>query len=163
MLSTFYKQIIAIVCLLLVTMPVLAKKPILIIENRITDERTEYSLDELIDFKMDTLITPIPWEKGKVNYTGVYLKELLAKHSPNSRYDFIQVHALNDYNVEITKKQVNEQKLFLAYKKQGKRIPVREKGPLVIVYDFNGFDIETMNDLNSNYQLVWFTTKIVIH
>src|SRR3982074_2104240 len=52
--------------------------------------------------------------------------------------DRLVVIALNDYSAELPLADVRKYKVILALKRDGEYLSVRDKGPLFIVYDFDG-------------------------
>ena len=51
--------------------------------------------------------------------------------------DIVVATALNDYETKIPLSDFNEFKVLLALKRNGKYMPVHDKGPLFMVYPFD--------------------------
>lgn len=98
---------------------------------------------EAIDFDMAALVklpqtsfsTKTPWYAQPRKFTGVLLKDLLASVGGNGTT--LRAMALNDYRVELPDHDWLQHGAMLAYLLDDKPMPVREKGPLVIIYPFD--------------------------
>ena len=79
--------------------------------------------------------TTTPWHNGKVKFDGVPLKLLMkAVHASGN---IVQALALNDYSTEIPIEDFERYNVILAMKRDGEYMPVRDKGPLWIVYPYD--------------------------
>lgn len=76
-----------------------------------------------------------PWTKAPQTYTGVLLRDLLAHLGATGT----QVHAtaLNDYAITLPVEDARLFDVIVAYKVDGQLIPVRDRGPLLIMYPFD--------------------------
>ena len=102
--------------------------------------------------------THTPWYKDPVTFEGVPLVRLL---------DLLEVHgdtliavALNDYTTEIPITDAAKYGPILALKRNGEYMPVRDKGPIFIVYDY-----DSNSDLRSQKfysRSAWQVTRIEI-
>jgi len=102
--------------------------------------------------------THTPWYKEPVTFEGVPLVRLL---------DLLEVHgdtliavALNDYTTEIPLADAIKYGPILALKRNGEYMPVRDKGPIFIVYDY-----DSNSDLRSQKfysRSAWQVTRIEI-
>ena len=79
--------------------------------------------------------THTPWYKAPVTFEGVPRVRLL---------DLLEVHgdtliavALNDYTTEIPITDAAKYGPILALKRNGEYMPVRDKGPIFIVYNYD--------------------------
>lgn len=79
--------------------------------------------------------TSTPWTKGVVTFEGVRLSDLLA--AAGTQGHDIRAVALNDYAVSLPATDARDDNVLVAYALDGKAIPVREKGPLWIIYPFD--------------------------
>jgi hypothetical protein len=80
--------------------------------------------------------TKTPWYPEARKFTGVLLRDLLA--AVGGRGKTIKAVALNDYRVDIPLDEALRNDLMVAYLLDDKTMPVREKGPLVLIYPFDG-------------------------
>lgn len=78
--------------------------------------------------------TQNPWEQGVVTYEGVLLRDLADYVKANG--SILSLTALNDYRADISIEDVRNIDVVLAYKRNGVDMPVREKGPLFVVFPF---------------------------
>ena len=82
-----------------------------------------------------SITTTTPWHKEPVTFEGVPLARLMA--FVEARGETLVATALNDYTGEIPMDDVRNRKVILALKRDGAYMPVSDKGPLFIVYDFD--------------------------
>ncbi|MDN3617653.1 hypothetical protein [Vibrio gallaecicus] len=73
----------------------------------------------------------------------------------------VKVTALNDYSVEISQESLLDKRYFAAFKRNGKRIPVRQKGPITLILNFSDKS-QGNNLLDIAYDQVWFVSEIKI-
>jgi hypothetical protein len=79
--------------------------------------------------------TKTPWYPEARKFTGVLLRDLLA--AVGARGKTVKAVALNDYRVDIPVDEAQRHDLMVAYLLDDKTMPVREKGPLVLIYPFD--------------------------
>ncbi|MFC5355810.1 molybdopterin-dependent oxidoreductase [Azospirillum himalayense] len=84
---------------------------------------------------MVSFTTATPWYKEPVTFEGVPLARLMER--VEARGETLTATALNDYTGEIPMDDVRNRKVILALKRDGAYMPVSDKGPLFIVYDFD--------------------------
>lgn len=82
-----------------------------------------------------TITTNAPWTKEPQAYTGVLLRDLLAHLGATGTS--LQVTALNDYAASIPVEDARRFDVIVAHKVNGKPIPVRDRGPLLVMYPFD--------------------------
>jgi hypothetical protein len=75
------------------------------------------------------------WTDGKIRFTGVLLKDLLAAVGANGKT--VHAVALNDYAIDMPLADAMSGGPLLAYEVNGQSMPVRDKGPLWIVYPYD--------------------------
>jgi hypothetical protein len=115
------------------------ERPILTISGKIAEKNAGDKA--LFDMKMiealpqHTFTTSTPWFAKPVKFTGPLLADVLAavKASGNN----ISAVAINDYKISIPVGDTTKYKLMVARLIDDKPIPVREKGPLFVVYNFD--------------------------
>lgn len=114
-------------------------KPILEISGKIrvfNDGKTAvFDRSMLEALGMTSFTTVTPWYSGPVTFEGVPMTKLLA--TVGAYGDRVGVIALNDYTTEIPIADFQEFGVLLALKRDGKYMPVRDKGPLFIVYPYD--------------------------
>jgi len=84
---------------------------------------------------MQLVTTKTPWHTSVVAFEGVLMRDLLA--AVQAKGSKIRVVALNKYATEIPIKDFTDYGAILAYKRDGKYMPVRDKGPFFIVYPYD--------------------------
>jgi hypothetical protein len=84
---------------------------------------------------LEAVVTGTPWDKGKVRYEGVPMAKLL--DAVGARGKTVRVRALNDYATVIPVEDFSKFDVILALKRDGQYMPVREKGPLFVIYPFD--------------------------
>ena len=76
-----------------------------------------------------------PWYPGPVTFTGPLLRDLLEQVRASG--SVLRAEALNDYRTDVPVDDALRHTVVLARQIDGRAIPVREKGPLFIVYPFD--------------------------
>ncbi|MGL4287834.1 MAG: molybdopterin-dependent oxidoreductase, partial [Phreatobacter sp.] len=79
--------------------------------------------------------TATPWHSGPQKFEGVSIAKLL--RTVGASGDRIQAIALNDYTTEIPVEDFTRYNVILALKRNNEYMPVRDKGPLFIVYPYD--------------------------
>ena len=112
-------------------------KPILTISGKISPEggTIQWDRDDLEKLGLTSIETTTPWHNGKVTFEGVPLRRLMKEVGASGKS--VQALALNDYATEIPLEDFEKYNVILALKRDGEYMPVREKGPLFIVYPYD--------------------------
>jgi hypothetical protein len=79
--------------------------------------------------------TKTPWYPQPRKFTGVLVSDLLA--AVGAQGSVLRAEALNDYRVDIPVEELTRHGAIVAYLLDDKPMPVREKGPLVVIYPFD--------------------------
>ncbi|WP_082541625.1 MULTISPECIES: molybdopterin-dependent oxidoreductase [unclassified Rhizobacter] len=79
--------------------------------------------------------TRTPWYATPRKFTGVRLRDLLA--AAGAQGQLVRAVALNDYKVDIPIEDAATSDVMVAWLLDDKPMPVRDKGPLVIIYPFD--------------------------
>ncbi len=79
--------------------------------------------------------TRTPWYAQARKFSGPLLRDVLAAAGSQGR--LLRVLALNDYRVDIPFDDAQRYDLLLARLLDDKPMPVRDKGPLFIIYPFD--------------------------
>lgn len=79
--------------------------------------------------------TSTPWYPQPVSFTGPLLRDVLA--AAGARGQTLRAVALNDYKVELPASDAARFEVIVARLLDGRPMPVRERGPLFIVYPFD--------------------------
>jgi hypothetical protein len=138
-------------------------RPLLTISGRIgvTDDGNLMRLDRasLEAFGTSSLKTKTPWYDGEQHFEGVAMRTLMQALAATG--DRITAIALNDYKTEIPMSDTQEFDVLLALKREGAYMPVRDKGPLFIVYPF---DSEKRLQSQTYYgRSAWQVSQLIVH
>lgn len=79
--------------------------------------------------------TSTPWYDAPVTFSGVPMVKLM--QAVGARGETVVAAALNDYETKIPISDFAQFGVLLALKRNGEYMPVREKGPLFIVYPYD--------------------------
>jgi hypothetical protein len=120
-------------------LPTPSGKPILVVSGNIaqTNAGGEVRFDRDMLEAMGTISfeTATPWDKERVRFEGVPLGRLLDRlGASGSRLIAV---ALNDYSAELPVEDARRYDVILALRQNGEYMPVRNRGPLFIVYNFD--------------------------
>jgi len=114
-------------------------QPILTISGKVNAADAETGLSfgraELEAMGVVSFETNTPWYKQKVKFEGVPLEKLMQKVGASGQR--VVAMALNDYSTEIPIEDFAKYHAILAIKRDGEYMPIRDKGPLFIVYPYD--------------------------
>lgn len=102
--------------------------------------------------------TENPWDHGPSNYQGVLLRDLLKFVGADGK--ILSISALNDFRAELSVADVEKYDVILAYKRDGVDLPVRDKGPLFVVFPFS--DVPELATEARYAQSVWQVNQITV-
>lgn len=105
------------------------------IQNTNDNGSAKFDLQMLEALEQVTVVTKTPWDDGIVTFEGVALDGLMKLVGADG--ENVQAVALNDYTTEIPMTDFAKHGTILAIKKNGEYMPVREKGPLFIIYPYD--------------------------
>jgi hypothetical protein len=113
--------------------------PLLTITGAITetniDGSAQFDTDLFTALPRHKTTTSTPWYDAPRTFEGPLLRDVLAAVGATGK--MLRVEALNDYAALIPVSDVIENNVILADRIDGKPIPVRERGPLFIIYPFD--------------------------
>lgn len=128
------------------------------ISNTNVDGRADFDMEMLKALPVTSFKTSTIWTEGVNSFTGVSLKALM--DAVGATGSNLHSMAINDYAVEIPATDAVEDGPILAYTMNERPMPVRDKGPLWIIYPF---------DANAGYKTeaiyaraIWQLSKIEI-
>jgi hypothetical protein len=121
------------------SLPPLSERPILTVSGKIANtnrgDAAQFDRPMLEALGMSGFETTTPWYPGPVRFDGVRMDRLL--EVVGSSGDRVLAYALNDYTTELPVSDFAAYGVLLAFKRNGEYMPVRDKGPLFIVYPFD--------------------------
>lgn len=120
-------------------LPAPSGKVILTITGNIANQNgtsgATFDRDMLEAIGQGAFSTNTPWHKGQVTFEGVPLDKLMK--AVGATGDHITAFALNDYSTDIPIEDFARYNVILALKRDGEYMPVKDKGPLFIVYPYD--------------------------
>jgi len=114
-------------------------KPILSVSGKIgvknQGDRAAFDMAMLEALPQHSFTTRTPWFDKPVKFTGPLLADVLVavKASGNT----VGAVAINDYRISIPVADARKYEVIVARLIDGQPMPVREKGPLFVVYPFD--------------------------
>lgn len=105
------------------------------IANTNKDGTAQFDMPMIEKLGTQSFETTTPWYDGKVKFEGVPMAKLMEHVGATGAT--ITVKALNDYATDIPMDDFKKYPVILASKRDGNYMPVRDKGPLFIVYPYD--------------------------
>ena len=102
---------------------------------RNAEKTAEFDMDMLAALPQHTFSTKTPWYPEAHKFTGPLLRDVLAAAGAQGKN--LRAIALNDYKVDLPVADALKFNLVLARLMDDKPMPVRDKGPLFIIYPFD--------------------------
>ncbi len=106
-----------------------------LISNTNNGDKAEFDMPMLEGLGTTSWTTKTPWYKDPVTFSGVPMSKLL--EVVGAKGTSLTVTALNDYATDIPVEDFKNHPVMLATKRDGNYMPVRDKGPLFIVYNYD--------------------------
>ncbi|WP_081871139.1 molybdopterin-dependent oxidoreductase [Nitratireductor basaltis] len=136
-------------------------KTILTIEGEIsvTNSGSEAVFDRamLEELGVKTVKTTTPWYDGDVTFEGVPMRVLLER--VGSEGEELVARALNDYSTVIPISDFYDHDVILALKRDGEYMEISDKGPLFIVYPYDG---ENLHSQQYYARSAWQVARLVV-
>lgn len=121
------------------TLPRPTEAPVLTVSGRISvfnnGTTAQFDRPMLEALGMSSFTTTTPWYDGPVTFEGVLMSRLM--QAVGATGGTVTALALNDYTTDIPVSDFTEYGVLLALKRDGAYMPVRDKGPLFIVYPYD--------------------------
>jgi hypothetical protein len=133
-------------------------KPILTVTGKVSGETVTFDRESLEALGLVTVETKTPWYDHVVKFEGVSLEKLMEK--VGAKGEKVVAVALNDYSSEIPIEDFAKYKTILALKRDGQYMPVRDKGPLFVIYPY-----DSQPELKSHKfysRSVWQVTRLEV-
>lgn len=105
-----------------------------------------------------TVVTETPWTDPGTRFTGVLLRDLLS-HLELPIGD-VSARALNDYEAVIPAADIENFEVLIARQMNGAPMPVREKGPLWIIYPLT--DRPELANPDTEAKMVWQLHRLTL-
>ncbi len=102
--------------------------------------------------------TRTPWTDGLALFEGVLMRKVLAAVGATGRS--VLALAINDYQAEIPATDFDRHRVILAYRKNGRRLTIRDRGPLWIIYPWT--DKKALRNELYYVRSVWQLKELVV-
>lgn len=116
------------------------ERPILSVSGKIgvknSGETARFDMKMIEALPQHSFTTSTPWFDRPVKFTGPLLSDVLAAVKVTGG-TAIKAIAINDYKISIPLTDAAKYPVIMARMIDDKEIPVREKGPLFVVYPFD--------------------------
>lgn len=120
-------------------LPPPAGRPVLEISGAIARTnapgKAVFDLPLLESLGTSELVTTTPWTQGEQRFSGIDPRALLA--AVDARGSELEATALDGYRVVIPIADLERFPMLLATRRDGRPMPVRERGPLWLVYPWS--------------------------
>jgi len=137
-------------------------RPVLIVSGNISvtnsDEGAAFDIAMLEALGTESFETMTPWYDEPVTFEGVPMTALMEAVGADG--ETILAVALNDYSSEVPISDFAEHGTILALKRDGEYMPIRDKGPIFIVYPYDR-DEKLQNQIYYA-RSAWQVHKIVV-
>ena len=114
-------------------------RPILTVSGKIgvknAGETARFDMKMIEALPQHSFTTSTPWFDKPMKFTGPLLADLLAAVKASGTT--LSAVAINDYKINIPMADVQKYKVIVARLLDDKPMPVREKGPLFVVFPFD--------------------------
>ncbi|WP_280563230.1 MULTISPECIES: oxidoreductase [unclassified Chromohalobacter] len=112
----------------------------------------------LQELPQGTIVTHTPWTEGSSHFRGPLLSAIY--DAVGARGDSLHVVALNDFAADVPLAEAKEYGVILAMRRDGEPMPVREYGPLFVLYPFD--DYPELQTEEVRFRSVWQVARIVV-
>lgn len=137
-------------------------KVILSITGKITHtqdgESAHFDLASLQQIDSDTFNLHTRWSDRIHEYHGPLLSALLEKVGANG--DRLHLTALNDYSITLERDYIEKYQPILAWRDDGKKMSVRDKGPLWLLLPHDKYP--ELNSESNTGNMIWQLRRIEI-
>lgn len=124
-----------------------------------TGDKAEFDLAMLEKLKSRVAPVKTPWADKETTYEGPLMSAIL--DAVGATGTTLMVKAINDYVAEVPMEDMTRYPVILATKRDGKKMTVRDKGPLFIIYPFD-LDPALQNEKIYN-RSVWQVKEITVN
>ncbi|PSJ45813.1 hypothetical protein C7H85_09990 [Zobellella endophytica] len=114
-------------------------------------ERADFDMAMLQQLPQHELTTETPWTEGAHRYSGVLLRDLLARVGASG--ERIRALALNQYHVDIDWATAAGLPVLLATHQDGEAMKIRDKGPVWILLPLS--DMPALNTKQHHEMMIW--------
>lgn len=80
-----------------------------------------------------------PWLDEQITYTGILMSDLLKVAGTSTSATTVNIHALDQYQVDIPITELEEWPILLATQSNGQYMPIEHNGPIRIIYPYDSY------------------------
>lgn len=120
------------------------------------EKEAHFDREMLLALPQHTFETGTPWTEGTSHYSGPLMRTLLEHLGAEA--ESVYVLALNGYEAEIPLSDFYDYDVILALERDQKAIPIREYGPLWVLYPFSQDDALLSEKIR--FRSVWQVMQI---
>ncbi|MCC6470509.1 MAG: molybdopterin-dependent oxidoreductase [Alphaproteobacteria bacterium] len=102
--------------------------------------------------------TSTPWSSGVTRFEGPRLRDLLASAGADGKT--ISAVAINDYKISLPVADAQKYDVIVAIKRDGAYMPVRDKGPLWIIYPLDS--AAELRNAETHAKMIWQLKSLVV-
>lgn len=157
--NAFLLKALLMLTLLLTTFSAWAQRPVLTVEG--PDKTVSLTLADLEAMPANEVSTETIWTDKRHTFSSVLFKDLMAKLNVETAGKKVTMIALNDYSIEVDVDTLIKHNAFIAYAMDGKKMRIRDKGPLWVLYPFS--DQPEINIPPFQAHSIWQLKTIVLH
>ena len=116
--------------------PADTSRPVLTVTTKAAATPLQLDMASLNKLPQHSFRTNTPWTREPHTYSGPLLRDVLALAGAQGG-TIVKAVALNDYQISIPVEDAMRHELIVASQIDGQAIPVRERGPLFVIYPFD--------------------------
>ena len=109
------------------------------ISERNAEDRADFDMAMLAALPQFSFTTHTPWYKTAKKFTGPLLRDVLAAVGATGKT--LSAVSINDYKVEIPADDANKFSMVMARLMDDQPMPLRDKGPLFIIYPYDSSEV----------------------
>lgn len=109
---------------------------------------------------MYSFSTSLPWYANEQSFVGFRLQDLIQQYQISTPA-YITLSALNDYRADVDWSDITHFNPIIAYKRNGREMRVREKGPYWFVFDLKRYP--ALDNHIYYEKMVWQISDIRFH
>ncbi len=118
----------------------------------------DYDLAALEAMESTILRTHTSWTDGPQVFTGVRASLLLGQF--DGQATTVRALALNEYESRLPIQDLMQYPVIIAYKRNGEYMPVRNKGPLWIIFPQD--DFPQLKSAETDHKMAWHLRRLVV-
>jgi len=128
------------------------------ISNTNADDKADFDMTMLEAMPSHIIETTTPWNDGVTEFKGVLARDLMSRVGAQGEH--VLAIALNDYQFKIPLSDFDQYDVVVAYRVNGERMRIRDKGPLWIVYPMDSH--ESLQNETTHSKMVWQLRRLVV-